>query len=194
MTINSERGKEMLSYLPEYYADSRVMQTLLETEGKEFDSLNLALNDEVSGNGILQQFFVPTATWGLDIWEQELGLPVSPDQPVSERRDKIISRIRGFGTATIGITKKVAESYDKGQINVIEDFQRYNIILRFVDTAGVPPNIDDLKAAVRTVVPAHIEINYEYNYMLWMDLDELNWTWEHLDSLNLTWDELEVYQ
>lgn len=177
----------MLNYLPRYYETSRVMRTILQAEGVEFDKLRQALDET------LNQFFIRTATWGLDRWEEEVGLTVTPDQPEAERRDKIISRLRGYGTATISVVKQVAEAYDKGAIDIVEDFPAYTITVQFVDTTGVPPNLDDLKAAVRAVVPAHLDILYEFNYFLWQDLDAKAWTWDTLDSLALTWDALEVY-
>lgn len=185
--ITSTRGKEMLSYLPPYYETSRVMRSILQAEGAEFDKLREALDET------LNQFFVNTATWGLDQWEEELGLPITPDQLDAERRDKIISRLRGYGTATIYIVKNVAESYDKGAIDIVEDHAAYTITVHFVDTTGVPPNLDDLKAAVRAVVPAHLDILYEFNYFLWQELDQKMWSWDVLDSLALQWSELEVY-
>ncbi len=176
----------MLTYLPRYYETSRVIRAILQAEGAEFDKLRQALNE------ILDQFFVRTATWGLDRWEEEVGLPVTPDQPEAERRDKIISRLRGYGTATIRIVKQVAESYDKGTVDVIEDFAGYTVTIRFVDTTGVPPNLEDLKAAVRAVVPAHLDLKYEFNYFIWDEWDAKNETWDAFDSLALTWSQLEV--
>lgn len=184
--ITSTRGQEMLTYLPPYYETSRVMRALLEAEGLELDKLRLALDET------LNQFFVNTATWGLDRWEEELGLPVTPNQPEAERRDKIISRLRGYGTATISVVKQVAEAYDKGAIDIVEDHVAYTITVQFVDTTGVPPNLDDLKAAVRAVVPAHLDILYEFNYFLWDEWDKKQETWDQFDSLALTWDQLEV--
>jgi len=185
--ITSTRGKEMLSYLPHYYETSRVVRAILQAEGAEFDKLRQALDETIN------QFFVNTATWGLDRWEEELGLPITPDQPEAERRDKIISRLRGYGTATIYIVKNVAESYDKGAIDIVEDHAAYTVTVHFEDTTGVPPNLDDLKAAVRAVVPAHLDIQYEFNYFLWQELDQKMWSWDALDSLALQWSELEVY-
>jgi hypothetical protein len=184
--ITSTRGQEMLTYLPRYYETSRIMRAILQAEGSELDKLRQALDE------ILDQFFVRTATWGLDRWEEEVGLPVTPDQPEAERRDKIISRLRGYGTATISMVKQVAEAYDKGAIDVVEDHAAYTVIIQFVDTTGVPPNLDDLKAAVRGVVPAHLEILYEFNYFLWDEWDRKQETWDQFDSLLLTWDQLEV--
>jgi hypothetical protein len=142
---------------------------------------------------VLKQFFVDTATWGLDTWEKELGLPVAPAQPEAERQDKIASRLRGYGTATIVVVKGVAEAYDKGSVDVIEDHAVYTVTVRFVDTTGIPPNLADLKAAVRAVLPAHLDLKYEFNYLVWDELDTRNWTWDQFDALALTWGALEVF-
>lgn len=185
--LTSKRGQMALSYLPRRYETSRFVQDLFQTEGIELDNFRDTLNQ------ILDQFFARTATWALDRWEDELGLPPAPDQPISERQDRIVSRLRGTGTATIRVIKEVAEAYDNGTIDVIEDHAAYTVLLRFVDTTGVPPNLNDLIAAVRAVLPAHLSLAYEFNYFLWDELDAQGWTWDELDALNLTWDQLEVY-
>lgn len=191
--INEEQRIEnqkdtMFGYLPDYYRTSRVMDAVLNSQGTELLGLRQTFDD------ILDQFFIDTASWRLDYWEEELGLAVSPEQPVEQRRDKIKSRLRGQGTATIKLVKQVAETYDKGKVNVIEDISSYIITLRFIDTIGIPANLDDLKAAVRAVVPAHLELEYDFNYFIWDELDKKNWTWDALDGEHLTWDELAVYK
>jgi hypothetical protein len=163
------------------------MRSMLQTEGVEFDKFREALQST------LDQLSVRTSTWGLELWEREVGLTPAPAQPTNERRDKIVSRIRGTGTATLKVIKGVAESYDKGSVDVIEDHTAYTVTIQFVDTTGVPPNLDDLLNAVRDVLPAHLDLLYEFNYFLWTDMEAENWTWEQLDDLNLTWDQLEVY-
>jgi len=185
--ITSASGQRMMTYLPRYYETSRIMRALNQSRGVEIDKLRQAINET------LAQFFVSTATWGLDIWEQELGLAVTPAQPTSERRDKIRSRLRGYGTCTIKLVKQVAESYVNGAVDVIQDHAGYIVIVRFVDTHGIPPNLTDLQAAVRAIVPANLDIQYEFFYFLWDDLDTQAWTWDQLDALGLTWKELEVY-
>lgn len=186
--LTSERGQEMLGYLPGLYQDSVVTQDLLQAEGTEFDALRQALDE------IVNQFFARTATWALDRWEQELGLVTDTSQTDSERQDRIVSRIRGTGTATISVVQSVAESYDKGAIDISEEFGSYSLTVYFVNTTGVPPNLGDLKAAVRSVVPAHLDITYRFNYFRWDQLDAMDDTWDQFDALGLTWDELAVYQ
>jgi len=160
------------------------MRSILQVEGAELDKLRQALDE------VLNQFFVRTATWGLDAWEKELGLSPALNQPENERRDRIVSRIRGTGTASISIVKQVAESYDKGSIDVIEDHAAYTVTIAFVDTRGVPPNIDDLKAAVRAVVPAHLDIVYHYRYTLYQDLRA--YTYGQIRASGLTYGDLKT--
>lgn len=184
--MTSEHGNKMLSHLPPYYETSRVMKSILQGQGAELDGLRQALDET------LNQFFVRTATWGLDLWEEKLGITTLPDQPTAERRDKIVAALRGFGTATIGVVKRVAEAYDHGEIDISENHTTYAITVYFVDTTGVPPNLNDFKTAIRAILPAHLEVFYAFNYFIWDELDAKLWTWDALDIQTLTWDRLEV--
>lgn len=186
--ITSTSGKRMLSYLPGYYETSRIMRALVQTRGVEVDKAAQALNE------ILDQAFVTKSTWSMEDWEGELGLKPIPGMNDAERIDRIVSHIRGYGTCDFYLIKKVSEAYDKGAVDPIQNHTLYQITIRFVDTTGVPPNIEDLKKAVREVIPAHLEVVYEYNYLIWAELDGLSLIWTDLDDLRLTWDELEVFK
>ena len=178
----------MLSYLPLYYLSSRVMRSICQAVGTELDDARDALQ------AVFRQFYVDTADeWGIQIWEKELNLPAGDSETIDERRQRVKSQLRGYGTATIKNIKAAAEAYDKGRIDVAVDYSQYTVI-RFVDTTGVPSNLEDLKTIVRELVPAHLALSYEQNYFLWDDLDALNLTWDQFDALKLSWDELEVYK
>lgn len=185
--ITSAAGQRMMSYVPKYYETDRAFRALAQVRGAEIDKLRQALDET------LNQFFARTATWSLDDWEEELGLTPEPGFTDAERQDRIVSKLRGYGTCTIGLTEQVAEAYDKGRIDAVQDHTIYQATIRFVDTGGVPPNIDDLKNAVREVVPAHLGIVYEYHYLLWNELDAKALTWDALDLEAKTWDQLEVW-
>jgi hypothetical protein len=187
MTITSERGLLMLDYLPPYYAASRVMTALLRSQGAEFDRLNLALNDT------LDQFFVETATWGLDTWETELALSVAPPgMSYADRRLRILAILGGDNTATLARVKALIETLYAGVVHVIEDYAAYRVYIRFYDPPGIPTNFTAIEAAVRAMVPAHLDLYWIFASLTWNALDALNLTWDQLDALNLTWNELEV--
>ncbi|GAA3410345.1 hypothetical protein GCM10020370_54330 [Paenibacillus hodogayensis] len=178
----------MLSFLPRYYEFSRVIHSVMQSEGCEFDQLYALLT------GLLDQQYVRTADWGLDKWERELGLSPDEGKTVQARRDRIVSRLRGFGTATLKAVREVAEAYDGGSIEIIENFAESRVIIKFIDTRGIPPNLKDCQEALRAVLPAHLDLAYEFRYFVWDDLNGKQWTWDQLDGLHLTWDQLEVYE
>lgn len=184
--VTSTAGQRIMGYVPRYYETSRIVRVLAQARGVEVDNLRQAMDET------LNQFFARTATWGLDSWEDELGLEPQPGFTDAERQDRIVSKLRGYGTCTISLVKAVAESYDKGAVDVVQDHTIYEVTIKFVDTTGIPTNIDDLKVAVREVVPAHLGLVFEYNYLIWDELDAENITWDQQDALALSWDNYET--
>jgi hypothetical protein len=192
---NDSRGQTMMTYLPDYYQNSRVMRSIMETEGIEFDALGNALAL------VLSQFFVRTSDdLGLTLWETELNLPPYPmvmdeQKFISQRRRRIISKFKGYGTATVPVLEKVAEGYENGQIKVTEDFANYCIIIKFIDPLGIPANLIELYKTLRDLTPAHLDIKFESNNrFLWDELDAKMWNWNYLDNLKVDWNYLEVLE
>lgn len=166
----------MLSYLPDYYATSRVMSSIMDSQGSEMDILWQAVDE------VLQQYFLSTATWGLDLWESELGIPVDLTKPTEQRRSVILSKLRGIGTVTVSLIKSVAEAYDGGSVDVSVQPEAFTFTVKFIDTLGVPPNLDDLKAVIGEIKPAHLEVEYSFTYTPWGELKQT--TWESLKSFS----------
>lgn len=185
--ISSAKGRELFSYLPGYYETSRVMRADMQAKGAEMDMLYQALEET------LDQFFVRTATWGLDYWEQELGIETDRLKPVEQRRAVVESKLRGAGTFSGRLVKNVAEAYAGGKVDVTFQPEAWSFTVSFVDTMGIPPNMEDLKRAIEELKPAHMAVEYEYRYLNWDDLDRKQVTWDELDAASLTWNELEVW-
>ena len=169
-----------------FYANSRVYATFMQTAGAELDAAHAAVYD------ILAQFFVDTATWGLDRWESEMGLVPLEGAGLQERREAIRARLRGLGTATIKLIKNVGEAYLGGTLDVIEDHRAYTVVVQFVDVRGVPINLQDVQAAIRLIVPAHLDLEYIFRFSTWDRVDAEDLTWDEVDALALTWDEWDV--
>lgn len=185
--LTSPKGRELFSYLPSYYETSRVMQADMQSKGTEIDLLYQALDET------LDQFFVRTATWGLGYWEQELGIETDRLKPVEQRRAVVESKLRGAGKFSGRLVANVAEAYAGGKVDVSFQPEAWSFTVSFVDTMGIPPNIDDLKRAIDELKPAHMAVEYEYRYLIWDDLDNKRITWDELDAASLTWNELEVW-
>lgn len=159
MPTAGNKKSRMFRQAPDYYRESLVMS---EIWGTIAEDLALAgANDD----DIILQLDIETATWGLDIWEKTLGLSTFADKPLSQRRERIKSKLRGHGTVNADLLKAVAESYDGGTIEVINSWATYQVTLKFISTLGTPANVADLQAAIDDIKPAHLEILWSYRYL-----------------------------
>lgn len=131
-------------------------------------SIDVALNnmDERIDN-FVKQIDIDTATWALVVYERELGIPLDPTKPIEQRRSLVKSKLRGSGTVGALQIKLVADSYTNGDVEVYLD---HGIVIEFRSIYGIPPNLEDLKAVVRQIAPAHLSIRYVIKYAIHNDL------------------------
>lgn len=179
---------DLISYLPPYYQNVKEMVAIQNTLAQELGQINIDIED------LIKQCFVDTATWGLEIWERIFGIQTDKTKPLDQRRSMIKAKMRGAGTVNIEQIKNIARAFLNGELDVTENFANYSIDIEFTDYGGVPPNRDDLTKILREIIPAHLEINYILNYLLWSALRNLEWTWDDIDAMDITWADLEVYK
>lgn len=178
-------SSEMLQRLPKFMRASGVYISLFEATDEKIHERELAVLD------LQRQLFVETATWGLDIFEQNIGIPTDLSKSYEDRRAVIKSRDRGTGIVDAALIKIVADSYTNGDVEVT--FESGSIRVAFISVVGIPPNMPDVMAAIEDIKPAHLPVTFVFNYMTWDELDAQSFTWDELDALNLTWDEFEKY-
>lgn len=178
----SPHGREMFSYLPAYYETSRVIRASMNTTGAEMDMFYQALNET------LDQFFIRTATWGLDRWEYEYGIPTDHTKPIDQRRAVVESKKRGVGKFSGRLVKSVAEAYDGGTVDVTFRPQEYSFTVKFISTIGIPPNLDDLKAVIEEIKPAHMAVDYKFRFYLYSDMALM--TYSELTATGKTYEEV----
>jgi hypothetical protein len=92
----------MMEYLPWYYQASKIMGAILSAHGQEIDKLFEALDQT------LDQYFAVSATWGLSLWEELLGLPVDEALSIEERRQRILAKRRGTSQPLLAILQAIA--------------------------------------------------------------------------------------
>lgn len=170
----------MIHYLPEYYQKSEVFIQLLQSFTDEINANNYAISD------LEGQLFVDTATWGLSVWEKELGVYTDVSKPYSERREAIKAKMRGSGTCSIQMIKNAALAYTNAEVEVIEDNPNYAFVVKFVSTKGIPPNEKDFTNTIDTIKPAHLAYTVEYTYTVWRELKTKTWG----DVKQNTWGEV----
>ena len=179
---------KLTKYIPTFNLKGHVFYNIFTSRQAQIDKLYDNIED------LVNQCFISSATWGIIYWEQELGLKIDETDTLENRRARCLAQIRGTGNCTPEHIKFVAKSFGYGDIDVIEDFEHYRFTIKFTSTKGIPPKMEDFKATIRTISPAHLGIYYEFTYITWDEFDSYNKSWNEWDALNLAWDEFEKYK
>ncbi len=147
---------DMMTYLPSYMRKSKVLREICSAQHEQIQYIKTGMED------IAQQLSVDTATWGLAIYEKELDIKTDLNKPIEDRRSVIKSKMRGTGKVDAVLIKVVADAYTNG--DVIVSFNGH-IVVKFTSKIGTPPNLEDLKAILEGVKPAHLKIDYQFRYI-----------------------------
>lgn len=177
---------DLFRYLPEDYHTSVVYINILNSVAKRLGELGYYRQD------LINQYFVSTATWGLSIWENILGIKTNISKSYEERRDVIKSKIVGFGTLTKSKLKEIAKAYTNADIDIIEDSMNYKFIIKFVGVLGIPKNMDDFLSTIDLVKPAHLLYEIQYIYVWWQDFVNKNIAWNIVKTI--TWNDMKVFE
>lgn len=140
---------------------------------------------------VADQFFVPTATWGLTEWERLVGISPAAGQTLAARRSAVIAKLCSTGTTNAAMIRALAEALTGYGARVTENFGAYSFSLRFVgETSGfIVIDTDLLIHTVEEIKPAHLRFVIEP--ITWADIEDAELTWERLETLFHSWIELE---
>lgn len=178
------RAPDLVSLLPWFYNGNITMKELQNTVSKELGKLYYHLED------LINQLFIDTATWGLSIYEKELGLITNQSLSYEERRELIKAKLWGRGTTTKQMIKETAEAFSGGEVDVIEYPEESKFIVKFIGVKGIPRNMQGFIDMLETIKPAHLAYEFKYTYTVWNHLTDLTWG----QANTMTWDELRVYE
>ena len=177
---------DLMKYLPSYYEKSEIMKAIQDAYSTEFGYIYFFLEED-----FLKQFLTPaTATWGLAFWEQELGLKTDISKSYEERREIIMSRLRGIGTVGKDVIKRAAEAFSGGDVDVIEYPAEHKFVVKFVGVRGVPKNMISFIEMIEDLKPAHLVYSFEYTFTWWDLLKDLTW----VQAGTMTWNQLKEYE
>ncbi len=173
----------LTNYVPDFINQSPSFLALYGEEQNELNTINADTTD------LVNQAFVLSATWGLTDWESFLGIQTNINNDMNYRRANILAKIRGRGTSTVALVENVANSYENGQVQVIEHPTTSTIEVKFTSDYGIPPNLNDLENSLSAVIPAHLAILYTYLYTVWQSAKTVTWntiksdgTWGNLKN------------
>lgn len=144
-----DKQVDITTYLPAYLSKDGAFKAVCDSDSLEHEQVRLAIID------VFKQFNVETATWGLGMWEEVLGLhPIGIDT-IASRRAKILVKIRSRRTSTVAMMTEIVHSYGGGYVEEHNDRYYFNVI----STATEPEQLRHLKSDILYYKPAHLGLN-----------------------------------
>lgn len=154
---------QLIENLHSLFRQDEYIQEIFNSAGITLDTIQETIVD------IEKQYWIDTATWGLDIWESILNIKSNMHTSIDDRRSLVEAKWKGDGKADIYLLQVVANSWRNGNVKV--DFVEGKIKLTFNGIYGVPNDLQTLKDAIEDVKPAHLAVIYAFAYLLIKDID-----------------------
>lgn len=172
--------------LPEYHMRSPETKAIVEV------TTNAALRARADAEDGLNQLFVGSATWGLELWEALMGITPDPGQSEADRRAAIVTKMMGSGTCNAAMIAALAKAVTGYDAVVEELFSQYTFQLYFVgDGPGlVEVDRETIIRMVEEVKPAHLK--FQFRPVTWADVAAVYETWGDVMATWMTWREISL--
>ena len=133
------------------------------------------------------QAHIATATWGLALWEDLVGITPAAGATEEERRAAITTKLLGSGTCNAGMISDIAKALTGYEAVVVEQTDEYTFSLYFLGDSSffASFDLDAIIAAVEEVKPAHLK--FVILPVTWGDLETAGLTWAQLEEQFPTW-------
>ena len=175
---------ELTQYVPKrYWGNDEVQKFIYEKLSKRLNWLE-GIFEEIVNNAYIKDMDDES----LSKLEKEFKIKPDGEMTLEDRKDFLLSILRGIGVTNVEKLKTIAKTYECGDIEVIQNYSSYSIIIKFVSILGIPKRLNDLKKAIEKVVPCHLGISYEFKYNTLNDLTP--YTLQEFVTKGLTLDDL----
>lgn len=101
-------------------------------------------------------------------YEKLLGLPTDPATSLADRRAAVQAAWNGGQPATLEAIQSACDAWEAGGIAC--SYEPGTLTLDFMGGTGVPANLATLQETIEAMVPAHVIVQYLFNYLLIRDV------------------------
>lgn len=181
----------LMRYLPQFLAQDERFKTIQDTLSVEHEKQRqLAIDLE-------KQFFVDTATWGLDDWERFAGIEVNRSLDYESRRKKIKLHLYPEISSSEKYLENLANQYLlDASADIVPHNEEYWFELTFNIDGLI--SLTDLKYAINLYKPAHLgfliafkiysEVNTAHKAEITQYIDALHNNWNLGTAETTHWD------
>lgn len=146
---------DLSKYVPRFIYNNGILNKIYNSQEEQLTNLRSQIED------LQNQFYIDTATWGLDLWEKEYGIAKNENYTLEERRSLIKAKKRGQGVITKGLIRNICQSWAGCDVDVVENTAPYTFKLIFKFSKGMPKNLDALLDVIGDIKPAHLQMDLE---------------------------------
>ena len=128
--------------------------------------------------------------WGLDLWEQQVGIETDHGLSQADRRAAIKQSLVASGNTTAEMVRQLAEAITGYEARVIVN-QDYSFSLEFLGEKNelADINVEGLRSVVEQIKPAHLR--FVISGVTWGDIESVGLTWQYFETNKMTWAEFE---
>ncbi|NLG89934.1 MAG: DUF2313 domain-containing protein [Clostridiaceae bacterium] len=140
---------DITQYVPPFLLQIREFKTLYNIENEDLTTVENAIED------VLNQCFLDTATWGLDLWDEFLGINTK-EYSIEERRNILKNKLWMRPPFT------VARLYDMlrntaDNVYITEDYANYTFEVTLLMKDRLKVALSKIMAQIEEAKPAHLD-------------------------------------
>lgn len=140
---------DILAYLPKFLQKSPLFKGTNDADNREHETIRLDLQD------LLNQFFIKSATWGLERWEDLVGIKTDTTKSLESRRDAVIAKLQNPESVTETFLTNLINRYIVDKAGYIISYpSEYRIEVLY--HGGQVLDYEKLRQSINTYIPAHI--------------------------------------
>lgn len=122
------RSEIMIRYVEKYYQESKFYTAQNNAKGEEFDLIHSIIED------MPNQFHPQTATWGLRLWEEMMGIDGGVEN-IEERRNNLLMKLMTLPRITPISLERLIKNIAKADVEVIRNIAPYTFQVRIKDNS-----------------------------------------------------------
>lgn len=172
--------RNIIDMYPDYFINKTNIEVL---KGEQ-----LQLDDEEKAIEMLsKEFFIDSAEHSLPHWCSFVGIDYDDSLPVEVVRSNIKARLKAKDVTTVAVIKSIAETYSNGQCEVIENYNDYSFVVKFISQIGVPSRISEIEKQIEALKPAHLAFEFEFKYRTWGQILDMSKSWRYYKEKSHSW-------
>lgn len=140
--------------VPPFVAQMREIAELFTAEQPELDRMERELTE------LLKQFYIKSATYSLDQWEDEFGIERNSSLTLMQRRARVLAKLNSNPPATVKMLENlVFQILSANAVTIVEHPSEYHFDV-YVNSDYLIETFEIADEAVRLARPAHLSYKF----------------------------------